>query len=121
MQSSGVGATAFDFAVDRFSSIAAFVGSIDGSSSAVVFDSASDIGLLPRMSLFLGDLMGDGAGLGSSSVSGVSGSDVSMELSSSLSLTMNPSSESELSSSSKLISGSSCSSWWSFTGCVTAV
>ena len=77
VHSSGVEATAFGFSVDRFSSITASVGSIDGSSSAAVFDSASDIGLLPRMSLFLGDLTGDGAGLGSSSVPGVSESDVS--------------------------------------------
>lgn len=119
-QPAGAGSTAFDFSVNRSSSGDNFVASIGGFSSAVVFDSASDIGLLPRMSLFLGDLTGDGAGLGSSSVSAVSESDVSKKLDSSLSLTINPSSESELSSSSHPISCCSCSSCRSITGCVGA-
>ena len=66
--------------------------------SALIVGSVSEGGLLPRKSLFRGDFTGEGGGVGSSSVSGVSWSDSSWELGSSLSLTMKSSSESKLSS-----------------------
>lgn len=59
-------------ALDLLSGVFDRSDSLDGGVVVVVVGSVSEGGLLPRISLLRGDRTGDGGGVGSSSVSGVS-------------------------------------------------